>query len=142
MRRGWQPFHSCACAFPWQSVAQFWVCCFCCSSGILHRRHRITRFTGCFITADSLFLCHCLCFSPVKIKESRGSYLLLLGTQLILSPCTPQFLSDLDFIQKITRAVVFWFNTCLPICARTEKLSVFSFLLSTTLLFKIKVYLK
>lgn len=65
------------------------LCCFCCSSGILHRRHRITRFTGCFITADSLFLCHCLYSSPVRIKESRSSYLLLLGMRLILSPCAP-----------------------------------------------------
>lgn len=63
-------------------------CCFCCSSAILHRRHRITRFTGCFITADSLFLCHCLYSSPVRIKESRSSYLLLLGMRLILPPCT------------------------------------------------------
>lgn len=23
-RRGWQPFHSCACAFPWQTISQIW----------------------------------------------------------------------------------------------------------------------
>lgn len=65
------------------------VCCFCCGSGILHRRHRITRFTGWFITADSIFLHYLLDSSPVSIKESRSSYLLLLGMRQILSPCSP-----------------------------------------------------
>lgn len=62
---------------------------FCCGSGILHRRHRITRFTGCFITADSISLHYLLYSSPVSIKESRSSCVLLLAMRLILSPCSP-----------------------------------------------------
>lgn len=63
--------------------------CFCCSSGTLHRRLRITRFTGCFITADGVFLHYLPYASPVSIKENRSSYLLLLSTWLILSPRSP-----------------------------------------------------
>lgn len=46
---------------------------FCCSSGTLHRRCRITRFTRCFIAADTAFLHNLLHSSPVSIKEQKPS---------------------------------------------------------------------
>lgn len=58
-----------------KSVMRF----FCCCSGVLHRRHRITRFTGCFITADNISLHYLLYSSPLSMKESKSPYLLLLG---------------------------------------------------------------
>lgn len=47
---------------------------FSCSSGTLHRRRRITRFTQCFITADTVFLQNLLHFSPVRKKEQKPLY--------------------------------------------------------------------
>lgn len=44
---------------------------FCCSSGTLHRRRRITRFIPCSITADTVFLHSLPHFSPVSVKEQK-----------------------------------------------------------------------
>lgn len=119
--------------------------CFCCSSGILHRRLRITRFTGCFITAHSIFLYYLPYAFPVSVKEQK---LLYASAGHVTDPLTLLSLNSpvtLISRRRSQRKLHFLFQgMSVSLCQDWKAFNpVFSFSLSPNLFFfKLKIPLK